>query len=118
MKKLVVFFIAVLLLSCNTDNEKDIKYRNIQMSKVVIDTSLLEGVWAENEDDNANFYIKDGAMYTVEDQDVPIKIEVVGDTLITFYSDDMMTKDYIKRLTTDSLILVNTFNDTLKLYKR
>jgi hypothetical protein len=85
--------------------------------KPEIDKNLLEGIWAESEDENANFWIKNDSMYFLEDYDNPSYIELRSDTLIANY-ETFNTIDIILKLTTDSLYLLNEVGDTIKLYKR
>lgn len=79
-----------------------------------IDIKLLDGIWGENLNENANFKIENDSMFFLEDWDSPAPIQVVNDTLITDYGDGFLTYDKIYRITEDSLILINEFGDTLR----
>ncbi len=82
-----------------------------------IDVAQIEGVWAENKDENAAFWIENDSLYSVENSEDVFKVEISNDTLIVYY-DGMATYDAILKLTTDSLILKNEFDIIIRLYKR
>jgi len=78
---------------------------------------LLQGVWAENKDENALFYIKNDSLYYIESLNKPVSCKLNVDTLIVY--GDVLTKFYINKLTSDSLwFSTDYYNGITKLYKR
>lgn len=132
MKKI---FIAVILLvlicvACINNSNKDTNAVESSMNSsrsdslsieepLVIDEGVLKlnGVWAENEEENALFMIKNKSLYYIEDQGTALPIEISGDTLtirgeLTIYCN-------ILKVTKDSLWYTDQYSDdTTKLYKR
>lgn len=128
MKKIILFIsvlsIFTLYFNCvrtNTQKEDNVqKSTHVQLVNTIpkeINLSEIDGIWAENTYENANFWIKNDSMYFIEDRKNPLSIKITNDTLITYYG-DMTTYDAILKLTTDSLILKNEFGKIIKLYKR
>ena len=93
---------------------------NEKITKTIADTSLskrLEGVWAQDDKENAMFFIKDDSLYYTEDQNHPLSILIKGDTFII--NGDLPAKCVILKLNQDSLWFKNEFfDDIIKLYKR
>ncbi len=82
-----------------------------------IDGKLLDGIWAENEEDNALFFIKGDSLYYVEQMENPVKIEISNDTLSIQGSLPTVCK--IIKLTEDSLCYKSEFSDEItRLYRR
>ena len=78
----------------------------------------IQGIWAENKEDNAWYWIKNDSVFFVEQQDKPIPYEFKNDTLFMIF-EGYISKDRVIRLTLDSLwIEADTPTDTIKLYKR
>lgn len=117
------FFLYILSLFIACSPKKEVSKLKINQTKHQqqnkIDKKLLNGVWAENEDENALFAIRGDSLFYVEDLENPCLIKIKSDTLIWTLKDGYIIKDKILKLTKDSLILYNTeFGDTLKLYNR
>ena len=129
---LTLLFFVITVANCKPIS-KDVKIKDGQNNKessikqdtLNSDTSnnnemiyaLLEGVWAENEYDNAVFYIKNKNLYYVENQDTPIKITVSKNSFTIM--GDIPVKCKLLKLNCDSLIYIDEFSDTpTKLYKR
>ena len=110
-------------MGCQSNPEKAIEnstevHKQVSITKTVICKELLNGIWAENEEENANFWIKDDSIYYVDFQDDPSYCQLKEDTLI-LDSDGFLVKWIILKLTSDSLFMTNDMiDDTLKLYKR
>jgi len=117
--------IVFIALSCNMNPN------NISQAEKVLDTltkqeiakkttlslELLQGIWAENEKENALFFIKNDYLFYTEDQSHPIGIKLNNDTLIIM--GDVTSHCKILKLTKDSLWFIDEFNNTpTKLYKR
>ncbi|BDX37810.1 hypothetical protein CYCD_11650 [Tenuifilaceae bacterium CYCD] len=115
--KYILLIICLLLTyACsNIENTKNGRLRNESENKT-FDKHLLNGIWAESEDENANFYIKNDSMYFIEDPK-PCFIELSNDTLITHY-EGLSTFDKIIKLDKDSLVLLNEVGDFIKLKRR
>ena len=121
--------LCLISFSCNkankqraqiTTNQENIKIEKSITSKidtVLTKQDLIQGIWAQGEEDNALFYIEDSSFYYVEAPNNALPCQLLGDTL--FVKGDMLIKYYIKRLTNDSLWYENDFYDGItKLYKR
>jgi len=114
INKLFVFFpilVLLVIIKLSIQNTK-INGEGHQVEK-----SMIYGIWAENTEENANFWIKNDSVYFIEDLKNPISFEISNDTLI-FYYDGVTTFDKILKQTDNSLILLNEFNEIIKLYKR
>lgn len=96
MKKIIVLFV-VLGFSCKPENKTEIKSvdfdkktnpitlksKEVQTKpdKMKMNEVFLEGVWAENEEDNALFFIeKDSIKYT-DNINKPFQVRLFNDTL-------------------------------------
>ena len=121
MKRIILFLLALIALNSKTnpvsmvpktDDKGIIKNKPVQPT-----ISLLQGIWAENEEENAIFFIKGESLYYVEDQGTAVPIQLRNDTLIIYY-DGLTTYDKILKLGSDSLILSNEFDEIIRLYKR
>jgi hypothetical protein len=125
MKSIV--FICIILgvfFSCNSIHKENIKNTKVESSelrekdkKVFLNIEALQGVWAENEEENALFYIKDTLLFYTENQDNPIIIKLKEDDLLIMGDAPVHCK--ILKLTRDSLWYIDEFSATpTKLYKR
>ena len=124
--KAIVCSIIVLgsFLSCNsvhTDNNKSTKAESSELqgndTNAPFNIELLQGIWAENAEENALFYIKDTLLIYTENQDNPITIKLEGDTLLIM--GDIPVHCKIIKLTIDSLWYIDEFSAIpTKLYKR
>lgn len=139
MKRLFIICISIIsIISCTnvSNNGKEAKKQRNSLDsladtqnaeiggiKVIQDkvdssnSNVIEGIWAENENENALFFIKDGYLYYTENQSNAIPIEVANDTLII--KNELVVICHILKLTNDSLWFFNEYsNDTTKLFKR
>jgi len=121
INKFIYTFLLLFFLACSP--EKKIKKAHIrnhnQKSIKNINRNLLNGIWAENQEDNAIFAIQGDSLYFTEDIKHPCFIEIKLDTLITHLKDGYIVKDRIVKLSKDSLILYNyNFKELTKLYNR
>lgn len=83
----------------------------------LLSIEALQGVWAENEEENAIFYIKGDSLYYIEHQGNPIFIKLQGDILLMM--GDVPVHCKINKLTSDSLWYTDEFTEApTKLYKR
>jgi hypothetical protein len=78
----------------------------------------IQGIWAENEEENAWYWIKNDSVYFAEHLDNPVPYKFEMDTLYIFF-EGYIAKDRVIQLTMDSLwIEGDAPTDTIKLYKR
>ena len=118
--------IACISLSCgmnqnNINNQTEKVHDTLIKQKKDKGTFLsiesLQGIWAENEKENALFFIKKDSLYYTEDQGHPVRIKLNYDTLIIM--GDVPAHCKILKLTKDSLWFIDEFNNSpTKLYKR
>jgi len=128
MMKYILVIVIFFIYSCKTEKKKvnsvpvindtvdmktDISNQNFQQNNV--DYSLLNGVWGENKNENALFYIDKDSIYYIDHQDNPYYIEKRDDSLL-IHIDDLIYRMKIKKLDTDSLIL-KSMTDTIRLYR-
>lgn len=129
MKRIVLYIYLLsfgcILLSCNMYQNKDVNQSGKAIDSIEVNTTganilsieALQGVWAENEEENAIFYIKGDSLYYTESQENPIFIKLQGDTLLMM--GDVPVNCKIIKLTSDSLWYTDEFIKTpTKLYKR
>lgn len=124
MRKLIFLLCAFFLFTkCNYEKfgqERKSKFNQIiEKHKTVseLDLKNLSGIWAENENENALFWIVKDSMYSVEHLGEKVKIHTSWDTLIVYY-EGITAKYIVLKLDSDSLILLNEVSDTIRLYKR
>lgn len=79
--------------------------------------TLLQGIWAESKDENAVFWVRGNRLVYTDFQDQLLKYSLTSTTLTIFQVDGPDTCR-IRKLTRDSLVLVNTARSVLRLYKR
>ena len=78
--------------------------------------NLIKGVWAEQEHENASFYISD-SLFTYVDSDIGYSYQLKEDTLVV--NADLKIKWKIVKCTKDSLLLKSPYlEDVLRLYRR
>ena len=129
MKNLFYFILLLSVIACSNNSKKNDPPKNIENkddnsnelhrsnSFHSLNCSFIQGVWAENKEDNALFYIKGDSFNYVESNEKPLFCELNQDTLVVY--GDILTKYYIKKLTVDSLWFSTDYFDGLtKLYKR
>lgn len=116
------FFILTVItfsyLSCKNKKNKssEVIKANKLISLKAYDKALLKGVWAENKDENAFFYIENDSIYYVEHQDSPLAIDLIDNQLVIYF-EGFVAKNDILKLTTDSLIY-EVDHKIIKLYNR
>lgn len=140
MKKMInfLYLISILLIDCRTSNDKN---ENTYDKRIVKDTiasdnnlsvnaqnvddtmRMLQGVWAESEEENANFYIKNDTIIFTEHQDWISRFKIRTDTFIGYFyaggEGSYIVKYIIKKLNNDSLILQSPYDSTItKMHKR
>jgi hypothetical protein len=116
---LILIVITVSYFSCkNKDNKSpEVNFKKDQFIEVkAYDKALLKGVWAENTNDNAFFYIENDSIYYVEHQDSPLAIDLIDNQLVIYF-EGFVAKNDILKLTTDSLIY-EVDHEVIKLYNR
>lgn len=117
------FFILIVItfsyLSCKNKKNKssEVNFKKDQFIEVkAYDKALLKGIWAENKDENAVFYIENDSIYYVEHQDSPLAIDLIDNQLVIYF-EGFVAKNDILKLTTDSLIY-EVDHEIIKLYNR
>lgn len=130
MKKVLLYTyllsIICIAISCNGNPNKkigqpekvnDTLTKQGITNKISVSIEALQGIWAENDNDNALFFIKADSLYYVEDQAKPIKIILNSDTFVMM--GDVPAHCRILKLTKDSLWFIDEFSNTpTKLCKR
>ncbi len=119
--KVIVYSWIILefFVSCNSVHKENIKKIKVESSdqQVFLNIGSLQGVWAENKEGNALFYIKDTLQFYTENQDNPITIKIKDDILLIM--GDVPEHCKIIKLTRDSLWYIDEFSATpTKLYNR
>ncbi len=136
MRKILIPILTMLicligLLGCKHNKQKnedsnlidkneasiEIVQQAVALNHIFIDQKLIEGIWAENTEEDANFKIEKDSMYFIEDWNNPLPIRISNDTLITDY-DGFKTYDIILKLDSDSLVLRNEVDKVIRLYRR
>lgn len=116
--------LIALIFSCAKDKRENLFQQKkdtsliapVNLSDTVI-KKMLQGIWAEREDENAWFRIKDDSIYYLEHQDEPVGYSIKNDTIIIDY-EGVTIKNKVIKLTSDSLIFKTQVNTINKLYKR
>lgn len=129
MKSIFYFVFLFAIVACSNigkkndstkiiGNEHDkMKELHESSSPQSLNNSPIQGVWAENKEDNALFYIKGDSLYYIESIEKPLLCKLNQDTLVAY--GEVLTKYYIKKLTNDSLWFSTDYYDGItKLYKR
>ena len=111
---LLTITIVIIGFSCKKNDIQTNQER--QNDKKVYNKNLLTGVWAENKDDNALFYIENDSIYFVEHQNTPLPVNLINNEFVIYF-DKYTSKSEILKLTNDSLIYKSD-SDIIKLYKR
>ena len=76
----------------------------------------MQGVWSENLNENALFYIEGDSIYYLDSQDKPLLLTIKGSFFsITF--NGYLSKNKIIKLTNDSLIYKTQENDFIRLIR-
>lgn len=110
-KNLATTALAIILTGCSYN-----KVSNSGDSLKADTTLTYDGIWAENEEDNALFIIKGDSVQNVEHGD-EMYFEVVEDTMTIDYG-DFKGKYFVLKFTKDSLILRNPDKSVTRLYRR
>lgn len=103
------FALTILLVVCTCSKITNNHNKQDSISK-------YNGIWAENESDNALFIIKGDSIQNVEHGD-RMAFKIVGDTMVIDY-EDFIGKYIILKITADSLVLKNEDSSVTRLYKR
>lgn len=115
MKNILTVLLLIFFLSCKTEkknvkstqnqnsHKKDISISNNESQVKKINKSLLNGIWAENIDENALFFIENDSIYYLDNQDIPFYIEFKDDSFSVHY-DNFISNVKIKKLDNDSLV--------------
>ncbi|MCB2378553.1 hypothetical protein LGH70_13215 [Hymenobacter sp. BT635] len=78
---------------------------------------LLQGIWAENTEDNALFFVRGNHLTYVEFLDRPLRYTVSATTLnITQVDGPYPCR--LRKLTPDSLVFEDPYGNVMRLYKR
>jgi len=129
MKRIVTIITAsVVILSCKLGDKNNSPENNIvepiatpmvNNGTVVqrLDKSLLNGVWAENIDDNALFYIENDSIHYFDSTNQPAYFIDLSDDVLSIYYDDITFRGKVLKLSNDSLVYENE-KKKMKLYKR
>jgi len=113
MKRLVILIALMFIYSC-ISNSKEITHKK-NVPHIHIDKSLLNGVWGDDSNENALFYIQNDSIYYTEQQEHPYLIDLVNDSIKIYFNDTIFSSKILK-LSKDSLILQTAF-ETSKLYR-
>ncbi|MGB3464016.1 MAG: hypothetical protein WBA74_02045 [Cyclobacteriaceae bacterium] len=131
MRSIFKTFLFIVLFGCsNGTTENKSKSADLSVSKqdkienqsqqdsssrFSLDIKLLQGVWAESEDQNALFTIKGDSLYYFEDPK-PVYYELTDDTLKILIEGEFYSSKILK-LSSDSLIR-KEYGNVVRLYKR
>ncbi len=111
----ILVLAVVILVACKETKEKESSTVEQDKVQVTFDKKLLNGVWAENQEDNALFYIENDSIYYMDSQDKPYSLEFGGSYFSVHY-DDYTSKAELLKLTEDSLVYNST--NTIRLCRR
>ena len=120
----VLILITLTFISCKEEssNNTSINQEVIDKGKtqtLVIENKLLNGVWAENEEDNAVFEINKDTLRYIEFYGTPYKLIIKNNRFIVKDSSGFVfPESEIVKLTTDSLLLKSSHGSISKFYKR
>lgn len=130
MKKHISITIIILaFIACQSSNTFNKQSEQIKSKETKDDTETnsiikkieqnpLNGIWAENQNDNALFRISNDSLYYLEDIENPVSIEYNGGNFFVI-NGSVPVKCEIIKLNNDSLWYLDEFNeDTTKLYRR
>ena len=79
--------------------------------------SLMQGVWAASKDENAEFRVRGKLIYYTDFQNAPVRF-TISSTTLTIYNEGVPNVNRIRKLTSDSLVYVNSTGFVVRLYKR
>ncbi|RYU81009.1 hypothetical protein [Hymenobacter persicinus] len=79
--------------------------------------TLIQGIWAASEDENAEFFVEGTRLTYVESLDRPLRYTVTP-TRLTIFLVDGPYSCRIRKLTRDSLVYVTPYGFVVRLYKR
>ncbi|WP_299108942.1 hypothetical protein [uncultured Tenacibaculum sp.] len=94
---------------------KTLKEKNVY-EKAFFDKKLLEGVWAENTEENALFFVENDSITYVESLGNSYPLKLKKDTLYIHF-DGFMYKGEVLKLSQDSLVYKGE-NEIIRLYRR
>lgn len=113
----LIWVVSILQKSCEQRIEENERRELQKESSKEIDKYLLNGIWAENIDDNAMFYIENDSIHYFDSTDQPSYFIDLSDDVLSIYYDDFTFKGKVLKLSKDSLVYESEKNKR-KLYKR
>ena len=113
MKQLFMICISFLFIACSNKGKHSNDEGNVLNNN---QSKLIEGIWAENEEENALFLIeKDSIFYF--DSDERVYYEYKNDSLQIYY-DGYTAKNLVNKLNQDSLVFTTESGYVNRLYRR
>jgi len=118
----IVLVLGIFFVACNKKKSKDIVETRDTISAlspslpVELSFQKLQGIWTENDEDNAIFFIKDSFLYYVENQNNPISIRFNNDTLYIEGEVPVLCK--VIKLNEDSLCYIDNITNEVTRLKR
>lgn len=115
----ILFLIVVFLFQCaqNSDRNMGVEKRGDDFIDKKYSIYNLEGIWAENEEDNALFEIRHDSLYNFEYFDQGFSY-TLNDSVWIIHYEGFETQNIILKLNMDSLIYTTETGDTIRLHKR
>lgn len=114
--------LLTILISCNNSIREENSQLQQDVSASIVRENIvfcqedLQGVWSENIEGNALFFIKGDSLWYVENQETPIQIKMENDTLRVFAPLPFYCK--ILKLDRDSICYIdNITNEITRLIK-
>lgn len=136
MNKGLLILVTLFCLSCDLSNKQETKDKSllnaegsttesdgfinedsIGKTSLTEPKEMLQGIWAEGEDENAAFIVEADSILYFESE-VKNKYEIRQDTLTIHYGKGVIIKNHILKLTNDSLIYKTETGDIIRLSKR
>ncbi|WP_281988582.1 hypothetical protein [Aquimarina aggregata] len=105
-----------VFVSCKETKEKENSSLEQDKTQVTFDKKLLNGAWAENQEENALFYIENDSIYYIDNQDKPYSLEFRG-SYFSIHYDNYTSKAELIKLTKDDMIYKSS-TGIIKLYRR
>jgi len=133
MNKIFLFLFFIALFSCNNKTgknniirstkdsiEQSSNTKDVVMDSVVgyIDRSLLNGIWAENTEDNALFEIYGDSIRYVEFYNKSYLLILEGKLMNIVLDKGYISKNKILKVDQDSLILRSDYGEIVRLIRR
>ncbi|WGH74351.1 hypothetical protein P8625_09520 [Tenacibaculum tangerinum] len=122
---LLLLYLYSFATGVKLDVEKNEIFQGSRTTAIVkkaqncFDSGLLNGVCAENEEDNALFEIKDDTLRYVEYYDTPYLVFIKKNKLTIRYLDNkILSESLVLKLSKDSLVLKTNEEKPLRLINR